>query len=260
MQITVTLPDGATHTVEPSALTLPDGAQLLAPGSTPDGFVSKDFHEAEVKRRSKDTATTRRELSADAEFKASVLREYGIPVGDDGRPAIPDVSAAVQTARQKWEEEQLRPVAERLGGLERTLSQKALAAAAKGLVRDEFAAAPVPGAPSYVETILGPRVRFDPELGYDVAYAEDGKTPLPSANPRPGRPYADAAEFVTGFLASDAGAVLRKPDAPPQQGAGYRGGSGTAATGALRRSAMSAEEKAAYVRDHGTDHYLALPE
>ena len=239
MTITVSLPDGSTAEVAPDALTLPDGAQILAPGTAPKGFVAEDYHKAEVQRRSKDSAALRRDLQQDASFRAEVLKEFGIPLSDDGKPAIPDVSSAVQTARQKWEAEQLAPVAERLTGLQTSLARQALQTAAKGLVRDEFATPPIPGAPSYIETVLGSRVRYDADLGYVVALDADGKTPLPSGNPQSGRPYADAAEFVASFIASDAGAMLRR-ETPKQSGPGYRGADGSGSGKTMGRAAFDA--------------------
>lgn len=225
MKVTVTLPDGGTAEVDASALTLPDGAQLLGPGDAPEGYVPKDFFEAEVKRRAKDTQAIRRELAQDPETARAIFEAAGIPLGDDGRPRVPDVSTAVQTARQKWEAEQLEPVKGSLSRLQESLARQALLAAAKGQVRDEFAT-PLPGGPSYVETALGSRVRFDPDLGYVVALDERGD-PLPSSSPAPGRPYADAAEFVSSFVKSDAGAPLRRP-VQSQPGASYRGSTGSA--------------------------------
>lgn len=226
MTIQVTTPDGQTLEVTRDALALPEGAQILGPGDKPKGFVPEDYFKAELKRRTKDTGAVRRDLEADPEFIRGIFEANGLAVGDDGKPKVPDVSAAVQTARQKWEAEQLRPVQESLTGLQRSLASQALLAAAKGKVRDEFAS-PLPGGPSYVETALGARVRYDAELGYVVALDAEGN-PLPSGSPQAGRPYADAAEYVDAFLASEAGAFLRREERQ-QQGAGYRGGNGSGA-------------------------------
>ena len=256
MTATVTLPDGSTAEVESSAIALPEGAQLLAPGATPEGFVAKDFMAAEIRRRTKDTDGLRAELLADPETTRAVFEAAGLALGDDGKPAIPDVSSAVQKALAKFEEEKLKPVQEADKALREKLARQALLAASKGLVRDEFAT-PIAGGPAYVETILGARTRYDAELGYVVGLGEDGE-PLPSANPAPGRPYADAAELVSSFLATDAGALLRVPDPERQRGAGYSGAGGSGSP--PKRSAMSVKEKAAYVSEHGQEAYQKLPQ
>ena len=256
MQITVTLPSGETATVDQGALALPDGARILAPGTTPEGFVTTEFFEAEVKRRSKDAKALRRELAGDPDTVRAVLEAAGVAVDAEGKPAIPNVSDAVQTARQKWEAEQLKPVQDSYEGLQSALAQQALLAASKGVVRDEFTAR-IGDGPSYVETLLGGRTRYDADLGYTVALGPDG-SPLPSANPKPGRPYADAAEFVTAFVASDEGAALRPPDPKAQTGPGYRGASATA--GGVKRSTMDVAQKAAFVREHGQEAFQNLPD
>jgi hypothetical protein len=66
---------------------LPDGVQFLSPDNVPKGyFTQKAFDEkiAEITRTKTDKA--RDELKSDKDFHKSILSEYNILLGDDGKP------------------------------------------------------------------------------------------------------------------------------------------------------------------------------
>lgn len=258
MKLTVTLPDGNEHEVESSALTLPDGAQLIAKGETPDGYVTKAYHDSRLEETGRDASASlkqaKRQLRDDAEFRAEIAAQIKAE-------SAPETEAAITAARKKWDDEVLAPVQERLTTFTEGLRKETLLSTLRGmkdedgrpLIREEFLTR-TGDAPSYAETVLG---RF-------VAIGDDGRpravdaegNPLPSAEA--GRAYASPAEHLRQLVTSDDYAHLRPAPPAGQRGAGYRGSSGAAPTG-LKRSQMSAKQKVDYQREHGAEALQALP-
>ena len=265
VQITVTLPGGETATVDQGALALPDGATLLAPGATPEGFVSQAFHDARLEEvgraKASDKKALKRQLKEDPAFVAEVAESLGIEVRD-GKPVVPDVSEAVNRARATWDTEVLAPVKDTLDGLQSSLRQRTLTATlaslkddeGRPLVREEFLAPGPNGAPSYAETVFGGTLRLS-DNGDAVAVDAQGN-PVPSSES--GRAYATPSEHIRSLLSSDGYAHLRTPAPDGQRGPGFRGGG--SGSGGQKRSAMSPQDKAAYVREHGQEAFQALPD
>lgn len=262
MTITVALPDGSTAEVDASALTLPDGAQILAPGATPEGFVSDAYHAAQLESvgRSKaaDKSAMKRQLKEDPALRAEILKAAGVEVDKDGNPQIPDVSTAITGARQTWESDVLAPIKSQLDTLSQGLKSKAILASLVGddgkpLVEPRFLK-PGPDGRSYAEATFGGLVQVDPASGETYAVDASGN-PIPSADAS--RPYATPREYFSKLLASPDYAHLAPPAPEAQKGAGYKGNLG--ASGASKSYAqMSDAEKVAYATEHGVDKLAEL--
>lgn len=101
----------------------------------------------------------------------------------------PKADVDVEAAKAEWRKAELEPVTGELGTLREQLRNSAIREAAKQYFKEDFLNNPF----ASVESKFADKFAFDAKLGYVVAKEGDGF--VAAMEPKPGRPYADPAEY-----------------------------------------------------------------
>lgn len=260
MNAKVTL-DGKEVEIPLGEIKLPEGSQLLTAEQLTEGYVPRSqlqgkdamyVLKAELERRL--SGTVKRATAAqDPDVIKQVLASH--------KPTEPEKGKGVdlEAAKRTWAEAELSPVKAQLDALQTQIVGAAIREAAKDVFAGPYTQSPVKGRPSSVETWFAGSLKYDNDLGYVVAVDEAG-APIPSANPTAARPYMDAGEYQKAQVKTAPekwGAYVKKPEPNRIAGAGRQAPTNGARP---KRSAMTATEKAHFVRDYGVESYQALPE
>lgn len=102
--------DGETHELDASDVQV-EGGQLLAEGESPDGYVTREFMQDEIKRRGKGLHS-KDELAKDDEFFREVASQRGIELDEEGNP-VGSEDVDVEGLRSRIKREEVEPVVER---------------------------------------------------------------------------------------------------------------------------------------------------
>lgn len=191
MKLKITI-DGKEHEVEHTDVSLPEGAQILEPGKAPEGFVSQEFFEDEIKRRGKGLVK-KSTLLDDDDFFREAASKRSIKLGDDGKP-VTAKEVDVEELERDWTKTRLEPLqkdVEKLSGfnkklLSRTKRAGLLQAAEKYGIKPHLRRR-VGDDPSPVEAMFEKRFAYDPEtddFGQVQKLDEDGN-PVFKYSPNP---------------------------------------------------------------------------
>lgn len=199
-----------------------------------EGYVSKDYHEKEVKRthdRVKRSAVkeAKAELEGDEAFIAQLARD-----------AAPDFEAQLKDHKAKWEEENLKPLMEERDSFrERSLDAEILRSAEwSKQVRDN------PIQWNALRNFIADRVKHDGEHGFVVM--GDNGSPVPGSDKKV---YADIADLV----ATDVDTFKPFMADPPKSTSSPNASVGAGSTLSKPYLQMSDDEKNAFIAEHGTE-------
>lgn len=227
--------NGQDITVPLEAVALPDQYVLLGPGEAPEGFVPESAVNAKVNEKMKHAKRT---LSQDADFVQSILAASGVPLDDDGRPAIPKPGKDIDVAKLQdaWAREHLEPIKGQITAQEaqikrllasRKRSEIFQAAIAAG-VRDEFLkpATGKDGDPTVWENMIGGYLDYDPDN--DMFAVREGEGFAYSSG-KNGKPWAGVSDFHERARKNEALKGFFKDNRPGDTGLGSTNGASGAA-------------------------------
>lgn len=206
-----------------------DGNEIEVPDAVANHLKAQEERLAKIEADSKANAEAMAKAKAEADAKASAEEQARRKAEVDGHLKKGEFDKAIELERS-----QTRALSERF----RDSELRAMVAANPNLrddIRDGIVADAV--------ELLRSRAEFDFHSG-KLVIKENGN------------PVADAKAYVDSWIAARPAWI--KPAANTGSGAD-RTRTGSGAGSALKRSAMTVEEKAAYAAQHGTEAYLALP-
>lgn len=250
--ITVTLPDGSTHTVSPDSLTLPEGVGLYGGDlGEPEGYTKADRFASELERRVEAKIRNGGYLKPDEAYSdealKKVLRQRGIEVGDDLKPVMKLDPETLNRYKQDWAKDELEPVKTEVEALRTenlTLRRENVASRVQGALLGELkegAFKPaLPGTPSPFEALMGHFVRFDDE---GKAFFQAGEGAMPEY---------DIEKAVLAYVKKHNADLLADKR---QRGGGLDGKPGPGGGKVMSRAdfeRLAPAAQAAFVRDGGT--------
>lgn len=205
---TVTVGD-QTHEVPLDALQLPEKYGLYGPDKAPEGYVTNDWMQAELTRRTQGMVKKESLLEDDDFFKTAASKR-GIQLDEGLKPVARLDPEQVKQQRQQWEAEALRPVQQQL--------EQAVQAAANArqglLLRDVMQAASDAGVkadrlkslfgdgPSEFVKEIASRFRYDEERGA-FFFNDAAGNPVFAENPTPENPYAGPKKLIEQLRGQD---------------------------------------------------------
>ncbi len=257
--------EGKEHTVSLDAIKLDEGHRIVSAQDLERDYIPREKTQgddaeyvlaASMRQRYKNYVHRQKALE-DEKIVQAVLDKHAEPLK----------SESLEEAKKQWDKAHAEPLrAERdqavqnLTDFRAKLIRESVQAGASGVWDDQFTKAPK-GRKSYIASQIEGDFDYCDDYGY-VAARRRGTTGewefVPSNNPTAERPFMDAAEYQRYLATQDDWKAFAKNEriTTPPGGAprGDRAGQST-----LRRSDMTAKEKAAYVNEHGKEEYLALP-
>lgn len=241
---TITLPDGGTAEVELSAIALPQGYQMLAPNAAPAGYVKQEVMDAKIAER---LERQKGSLKSDPAFARDVFSAHGIPVGDDGKPALPKPGKEVdvEALRGQFTKELVDPIkveAEKLKAqnarlLDAKRRSEIISSAVKHGVREDLLKpiASVPGAPSFWENMIGGQYGYVEQTDSFALRDGDGFAINPNGTGQ--APYLDIDAHVASLKKDSAYAGFFKVEG--QKGSGFQQNGNAAPAGQVTREMLS---------------------
>lgn len=207
MKIKLTV-NGAPVEVEHTELQLPDGAQLIEPGQTPEGFVSREFMQQEIQRRGKNLHR-REDLLTDDEFWREAAQQRGVQLGDDGKP-VKTKDVDPEKLFQQWEQQHLKPATEKIEKLtgtvstlrEQTLVGQMLQAASQMGLKKAYLTPPADGLEPPVVSMFKSAFGYDEDSGQWAVKEGEGFRYAP--NPTQQQKYAGPQHFFDGLKKQEA--------------------------------------------------------
>lgn len=246
--------------IEHTALELPEGAQLVEPGKIPDGFVTTDYMNGEIRRRLAGKVQ-KEELVDDDDFFKQAAQKRGIQLGDDGKP-VKAKDVDVEKLYADWQREHVDPLkqqAEKLKGfndslLSQTKRAAIVQAAEKAGVKKQFRIAPTKDVPSAVEAMFDARFAYDPETG---SFAEvekmEGDKPVFRYSPNPQeRRYAGPEDFFGSLKKNADFKEWFEDNRPGNSGFDRPGPGGDKVLGRAAFEALAPDARAAHIKGGGT--------
>ena len=207
---------------------LPEGYSILKPGDAPEGYVPEHAVAAKIKDKMKHA---RRTLAQDTDFVKSILEQSGVPLGDDGRPAIPKGGVDMDKLKDAWSREALSPLktrVEELEGQNRKLLQsrkraEIVQAALSAGVREELLkpATGREGDPTVWENMIGQYIDYDAENDMFAQRDGDGFAYGTGKN---GKPWAGVQEFHEKARKNETLRSFFRDSRPGDTGLGATGG------------------------------------
>ena len=198
-QITVKDQDGNEITVD-----LPDGYVAQAD-------VDKDYLKREVVNDQYVLKATMDDRFKNWVHKDKAIEDQSVikAILDKHKPKG-DGDLDLDTAKGQWKTEMYDPLLEKYDRMIALTKGARMATLAAELFESQYVNSPVPGKPSYIETLFGPEIAFNEDKEYFVQVDAKGN-PLPAQNPTTERPYAGIEEFLSTKAEDDSFKHLLKP-------------------------------------------------
>jgi hypothetical protein len=244
------------------AIALPDGYQILAPGTTPKGFVSETYFKDELDRRGKAMAGLIKPddaIADDGLFKRMAERR-GIGLGEDLKPTRKIDPDEIKSMREQWRKEELEPVRGQLDTVTKQYRdrerndlmhevERAMAPAEGPKVKEALRSRTFPDQPPAIVEQLLKRFERDDERG--VWFFRDGAgNPVYSENPTTANPYAPPSRLFAMLRAQNVD--IFENTSPTPSGLG-KPGAGGRPSDTRKASEFSLGEKMEFMKQHGAD-------
>lgn len=218
--------------VDQSAITLPDGFQLLGENDIPDGFVKQEVMDSTIADRVKKAKTNAlQEAHANESVRNQVLSEYGVELDENGKPkGLDSKGIDLEKEREKWEKQNLVPIKTeleeakgKLTNLQSTTIKQSLRSAFAGKAKDEYLDADI-GDP-YVEQVFGSKFKYNPEVGKVLQVDSEGNFEMhPNGKTANGHGYIEPDDFIQ--INADSKLMKRILKDDTQSGSGFQKGGG----------------------------------
>lgn len=247
-------------------------------------YVPKGNVETIIKgAKAQQSQSLRKSLAEDPDFIREVAESRGWPVNDEGELVLPEggltaeevqkqVAEKREAWQQQWEKKNLEPVAQKAAGLEKQIGglrrqilvseiiQAAKAAGVKDEKFDTLPGSPLESAP-VVQQVLD-RFKWSEEhqqWGYAEGTKPDGTPNFQiSSTEDTSRPLAGASEFFAKLRENrELGPRWFNDTRPGTYGPSNTNGQAT--IGSRKRSQMSDLERVQFIKAHGQEAYLSLP-
>lgn len=233
MKVKVKIGD-QVHEIEHTEIQLPEQHKLALyrDGAAPEGFVSTDFMNQEVRRRT-EGMVKKEALLDDNDFWKQMATKRNIQLGDDGQP-VKAKDVDVQKLYQDWTKEHVDPLKTHVDTLTgqntnllRGMKRAGLLQAAEKLgIKKQFRVRPDKDTPSAVEAMFENAFEFDAETN-DFAVVEkreaDKVTFRYGSNPQERR-YAGFEDYFGSLRKNDAFKDWFEDNRPGATGLGDTGG------------------------------------
>lgn len=211
-ELTVTI-DGTEHTVDQSAIKLPEGVAIYSQEALKQTYVPRSeldssyVHKDEVTRRFSGWVK-KEDAAKDDSIVSKVLQAHGSQKID------------LEAAKKQWADEELVPVAKERDTLKsRALGSAINAAAAAAKFDERFTKRPDPTKPSYMETVLAGQFEYDAQSGEFVA-VQDGNR-ITAMEPKNGHPWAGPDEWLARLAKQDGWKQYLAPEPTHTRGTGH---------------------------------------
>lgn len=247
MEVQVTI-DGETYTVKPENLSLPDGAQLIGPDESPDGFVKRSVMEKEVDK-AKDGLRKTEEIIGDDDLFIRAAKRRGYEVNEDGELVVPnsDDGPDIDEIEERFENERLQPVKKEKEKAEsraqmfmrRALRGSLVEAGKKAGVKDYLLTAPENGSVPPIVRMFGDEFAYDEEHDKFALQKSDGDGFEYASDPSEGDPYAGPEDFLQRLRSQEEYSDMFKDNRPGETGLGDTNGQGSGGQRTFKRSELA---------------------
>lgn len=231
MEVQVTI-DGETYTVSPENLSLPDGAQLVGPDDTPDGYVKRSMLESQVSS-AKEGLRKPEEILGDDDLFRRAAKRRGYEVDEDGELVVPnsDDGPNIDEIEERFEQERLKPLEQEKEKAEsqaqmfkRRALRGSLIEAGKKLGVKDYLLSSDDGRTPPIVRMFGDEFEYDEEHDKFALQKSDGEGFEYASDPSEGDPYAGPVDFLKRLQSKDEYADMFKDNRPGDTGLGETNG------------------------------------
>lgn len=202
MKVTVQTEDGEIE-VEHTELGLPDGAQVIEPDESPDGYVTKEFHQSQLDQ-AKEGLRKPEEIIGDDELFRRAASRRGYEVNEDGKIVDAEGSEVdLDKAKENWRQDELEPVKQELEKKDnqlqtfksRTLRGSLVEAGKEVGVEDWAITAPDDGMKPPIVNSFSDHFAWDEENEQWAVVDDNGNFKMAN-NPTKEKPHAGPTDFL----------------------------------------------------------------
>lgn len=192
--------ENGTIEVDRSAISLPEGFQLIGEGDIPSGFVKQEVMDSTVADRvSKAKRNALKEAHKDESVRNQVLSEIGVELDEDGKPkGLDSKEIDLDREREKWEKQNLNPVLQENEELKKENSQYQ-----SGLVSEALLSVFAPKMKEgynnkmFIKNTFAPQFKYSKEHGRVLQVDSEGNFELhPNGKKANGHGYIEPDDFI----------------------------------------------------------------
>ena len=255
----VTLADGNVAEVDATSIEAPENYIIADSTNGIDGFVRQEVMDTTIADRvNKAKQNALKDAFKQEMVRNQVLSEYGIELGEDGKPkGLKDAEFDLDKERSKWEKTVLTPLQEQLdttqstlGNITGSLAKQSIMSAFAGKAKEEYLDSEL-GDP-YVVAVLGTKFKYNKDVNKVIQYDEQGNPEMhPNGKKSNGHGYIEPSDFIE--INRDSALLKRIIKDDTQGGSGVKPGSGGDKNTKTRQEieAMSPSEAQKFFADGG---------
>ncbi len=222
------------HEVDSSSIEAPENFVIADTSKGIDGFVRQEVMDSTIADRvSKAKTNALKDAHKDESIRNQVFSEFGIELGEDGKPKLPkggDVD--LDKERSKWEKQFLDPLktekeqlANTLGNVTSNVTRQALVGAFAGKAQDVYLD-DEHGDP-YVVAVFGKQFKYNPEHNAVLQVDKEGNFERhPNGSKSNGHGFIEPKDFIELNAKSSLMKKILKDNTQGGSGLSAGGGSG----------------------------------